>query len=110
MFIPVILTSARMVRFNDALASAPKGLIITELVLAVLCIVLLLVFRNRLLKVIFACGCEVCLFFACKDFFGEDALVTDIMRWVTALAACILTVAIVNRINWNSLRGGKKQS
>lgn len=94
-----------MPRFVDAAEKAPLPLVIAELVLAVLCIVLLLVFRKRILKVLFACASEVCLFLACKHFFGDGALLTEVMRWITAAAACILTLAIVNRINWNNLRG-----
>lgn len=91
--------------FSAAAAKAPMGPVIAVLVLALLSLVLLFIARRRLLKILFACSCEVCLFFACKMFFGDEALLTKIMCWVTALAACVVTVAIVNRINWNNIRG-----
>ena len=34
-----------------------------------------------------------------------DALITDIMRWITATVACIVTVSIVNHIDWGSVGG-----
>ncbi len=100
-----------MLAFLEAsprLAAVPGvnlGVVITELVLAALLLVLMFFFRRRFLKILCACGSEVCLFLACKLFFGPDHLVTWIMCWITAAAACIVTVAIVNRINWNDLRG-----
>ncbi len=83
----------------------PMGILITELVIALLLIVFMFLFRRRFLKIFCACGTVICLFLACKLAFGSDSLVTDIMRWITAAAACILTVSIVNRINWSNLRG-----
>ncbi|MBO5510688.1 MAG: hypothetical protein J6B24_03050 [Clostridia bacterium] len=80
-------------------------MIITELAIAFLLIVMMLIFRRRILKILCACGAEICLFWACNLFFGPDSLITQIMRWVTAAVACIVTVSIVNRINWGNLRG-----
>lgn len=96
--------------FNDSLLrSAPKeeipmGVLITELVVAVLLFCLVFIFRRRFLKIICGCGAEVCLFLACKLAFGSDAIITQVMCWLTAAVACIVTVAVVNRIDWSSLR------
>lgn len=83
----------------------PFGVLIAELVIAFLLIVFMFLIRKRFLKIISACGAEVCLFLACKLAFGPDALITQIMCWVTAAVACIVTVSIVNRINWGNMRG-----
>ena len=81
------------------------GKIITCLVIAGLLIIPLLIFRQRIVKILCACSIEVCLFLACRLYFGSESVVTQIMCWVTAAVACIVTVAIVNRINWGNLRG-----
>ena len=83
----------------------PLGMIIAELAIAFLLIILMLIFRRRILKILCGCGAEICLFLACKLFFGSDSIITQIMCWFTAAVACIVTVAIVNRINWSNLRG-----
>ena len=97
--------------FNTPLARTlpaeeiPWGTLITELVIAVLLFAFMFIFRRRFLKILCGCGSEVCLFLACKLAFGPDSLITQIMCWITAIAACIITVSIVNRINWSNLRG-----
>jgi hypothetical protein len=83
----------------------PTGILITEISIAFVLLVLMFLLRKRFLKIICACGTVICLFLVCKLVFGSDSLVTDILRWITAAAACILTVSIVNRINWSNLRG-----
>ena len=83
------------------------GTLIVELVICFLLIVLLFFFRHRFLKLLCACGAEICLWLACKMAFGADALVSQIMTWITALAAIIIVIAIVNRIDWSNLRGQK---
>ena len=83
----------------------PLGVVITELVIALLLLALMFFTRSRGLKIFCGCGAEICLFFACKLFFGSDSLITLIMRWLTAAVVCIVTVSIVNRINWSNLRG-----
>lgn len=101
-----------MIQFSPALlqwftlAERPMGIIITELVFAFLLLVALFLFRGRFMKILCACGSEVLLFMACKAAFGSDAIITQILCWVTAAAICALTVSIVNRIDWKSLRGG----
>ena len=85
-------------------ADIPWGILIAELIAAVLLLVFTFLVRKRFLKIICICGSEVCLFLACKLTFGSEALVTNIMRWITAAVACIITVSIVNRINWSDLR------
>ncbi len=87
----------------------PWGIVITELVFAVLFFVFMFIIRKRFLKIICACGSEICLFLACKLTFGPNAFITQIMCWVTAAVACIVTVSIVNRINWSNLRGKPRQ-
>jgi hypothetical protein len=81
------------------------GRIITCLAIAGLLIIPMLIFRQRIVKILCACSIEVCLFLACRLYFGYDSIVTQIMCWFTAAVACIVTVAIVNRINWGNLRG-----
>ena len=81
------------------------GKIITCLLIAGLLIVPMLIFRQRIVKILCSCSIEVCLFLACRLYFGYDSIVTQIMCWITAAVACIVTVAIVNRINWGNLRG-----
>ena len=83
----------------------PWGVLITELVIAFLLMVLLFLVRRRFLKILCICGAEICLFLACKLAFGPDAIITQIMCWFTAAVACIITVSIVNLINWSNLRG-----
>ena len=82
----------------------PMGTLITELVLAALLLGLVFFFRRRFMKILCGCGSEVCLFLACKLAFGSDAIITQIMCWLTAMVACIITVAVVNRIDWGKLR------
>lgn len=88
----------------------PWTLLITELVIAALLLVLTFLVRKRFLKIVCLCGAEICLFLACKLAFGGDALITEIMRWVTAAVACVITVSIVNRINWGDFRGKSGKS
>lgn len=104
MMIPVfsmLVSSVRTVPTEEL----PLGTIITELVIAFVLIVMMLIFRRRILKILCGCGAEVCLFLACKLFFGGDSIITQVMCWFTAAVACIVTVALVNRINWGNLRG-----
>ena len=104
---PVIFTSLIKLAAPKSLPSdeIPWGLLIIELILAVLLFALTFLVRKRFLKVICLCGTEICLFLACKMAFGGDALITEIMRWITAAVACIITVGIVNRIHWGDIRG-----
>lgn len=83
----------------------PLWVVIAELAVALVFFVVMLIFRRRVIKILCACGTEICLFLACRHFFGSDSIITQIMCWFTAAAACILTVVIVNRINWGNLRG-----
>ena len=83
----------------------PLGVVIAELAIAFVLLVVMLIFRRRSVKILCACGAEICLFLACKLFFGSDSIITQIMCWLTAAVACIITVALVNAINWGNLRG-----
>ncbi len=84
---------------------SPLAIAITEMVIAAVLLALLFFFRKRFLRTLCVCGAELCLFLACKVYFGDDFILTQIMCWVTAAAACIVTVSVVNRINWSNLRG-----
>ena len=79
--------------------------VIVLLISAVLLLLLALFFRPRFLKILCLCSFEICMFFVCRKIFGDESIVTEIMRWFTAAVACIATVSIVNRINWSNLRG-----
>lgn len=69
--------------------------------LCVLALVALLVLsKNRLVKILSGCGVEICAWQICKAAAGPDALLTRIMTWVTASVLIILTLAIVNSIKW----------
>ncbi len=94
-------------------APAPRALpaeeinwtiLVTCLVAAVISLALVFVFRRRFLKILCGCASEICLFMACKEYFGSNALITQIACWVTAVIVCIVTVTIVNSIDWNKLR------
>ncbi|MBE6585512.1 MAG: hypothetical protein E7645_03175 [Ruminococcaceae bacterium] len=97
--------------FLSAFALAIEGFsvatLIIELIICILFVILLFLFRPRFLKIICACGAEVCLWLACKMSFGPDAIITQIFTWITAAAAIIMMIAIVNRIDWSDLRGKK---
>ena len=95
---------------SRAVMTVPKeeismGKTVTCLVIAALLILPMLFFRQRIVKILCSCGIEVFLFLACRLYFGSESIVTQIMCWITAAVACIVTVAIVNRINWGNLRG-----
>ena len=81
-------------------------LIVVELVLAVVLLVLVFLFRQRLAKMICACGAEICLWLAC-DMAFPNSLLTNIMTWVTAVAAIVIVISVVNHIDWSNLRGKK---
>ena len=83
----------------------PWGVIITELVVALCLLALMFFTRSRGLKIFCGGGSEIFLFLACKLYFGSDSTITRILCWVTAAVVCIVTVAIVNRIDWSNLRG-----
>ena len=105
-----MLQSAFSLLFQAKVRAIPMeevsiGIVITKLAIAFVLLVIMLLFRLRIVKILCAYGAEICLFLACKLFFGEDSIITQIMCWVTAAVACIVTVAIVNRINWGNIRG-----
>lgn len=82
----------------------PSVLVLSELVIALALFVIMLMVRHSSVKVLCACGVEICLFLACRFFFGSDSIITQIMCWITAAVACIVTVALVNAINWGRIR------
>ena len=94
-------TAPRMVPAEEI----PWSKMIFEIILAALLLTLAFLFRTRFLKILFSCGTEICLFLVCRSVFGPDSIITQIMCWVTAAVACLMTVSIVSRINWGSLRG-----
>lgn len=81
-------------------------LVAVELVLAAILLVLVFLFRQRLAKLICACGSEICIWLAC-DMALPNSLLTTIMTWITAFAAIIIVISIVNHIDWSNLRGKK---
>lgn len=97
---PLALTAtARML----PAAEIPWGAVVAELVGMILLVVLIFLFKNRFWKILAACAAEICLFFVCKQIFGDESLVTKILCWVTAAVACLATISIVNLVNWNAL-------
>ena len=101
-----VFTTLMLLAPSDALPD--DGLTITavaiELIIAAFALILTFLFSKRFLKILCLCTTEVCLFLACRQYFGSDSLITEIMRWLTALVVCVITVSIVNRINWSNLR------
>ena len=83
----------------------PLGMVIAELIIAFLLTVVTFLVPKKFLKILFISGAEVCLFLACKSTFGPDAIITQIMCWVTGAVACIVTIAFVNSVNWSNFRG-----
>jgi hypothetical protein len=74
---------------------------------AVICIGLLILFfaiNKRFVKLFCACGIEVAVWLMVRAIWGKDSLGSQILCYVTAVAVIALTLAIVNRINWNSKR------
>ncbi len=97
------LTPLILSKIESRVAMSPEvdlSAVIAEVVLSVVFLLLMLFFRKRFLRILCACISETMLFLACIAFFGDSSIITWIMRWITAAAACVLTVAIVNRINW----------
>ncbi len=97
------LISTALAKIDPRVIMSPEvdlKAVIAEVVLAVVFLLMMFFFRKRFLRILCACLAEVCLFMACVGFFGDHSIITWIMRWVTAAAACVLTVAIVNRIDW----------
>jgi hypothetical protein len=81
--------------------SIPVGAVVVEgLCVAALGTVIWLA-KNRLIRILGCCGVEICLWQICKAVFGEEALLTRIMTWVTAGVLIVLTLAIVNSIKWH---------
>ena len=81
------------------------GKIIACLAVAFVLLIPMLFLRQRIIKILCSCSVEACLFLACRLYFGSDSIITQIMCWFTAAVACIITVAVVNAINWGNLRG-----
>lgn len=83
--------------------------VIFELVVCLLMVVAFFLFRHRMFKIICAFLAEICLWMASRMAFGKEFIVSEILNWVTAIAVLGLMIAIVNRINWGSLRGDNKK-
>ncbi len=82
--------------------------LVIELVLFFCMLVAFFLFRHRMIKTFCVFGAEICLWLSCRMAFGKEFILSQIMNWITALAVLGLTIAIVNRINWGSLRGENK--
>lgn len=94
--------------FAFAAASvSTQALIISELVLSGIFVILVLLFRPKLLKIICACAAEFMLWFACDSAF-PNTILSEIMTWVTAFVAIVVVITIVNHIDWSNLRGKKR--
>ena len=93
---------------DDALElidTIPYTRIVYALIAALLCLAIVLLFKSHFSKILFGCAFFICLWMATKYAFGSDSIITQVMCWITAAAVCVLTVAIVNRIDWTKLRG-----
>ncbi|MBE6557870.1 MAG: hypothetical protein E7661_02510 [Ruminococcaceae bacterium] len=84
------------------------GTLIVELLIFALLVALIFMFKHRFMKIICACGAEVCLWLTSKMAFGSDALISQILTWITALVAIIVVITVVNRIDWSNLRGKRQ--
>lgn len=78
----------------------PVGVVVVEGLCVLALVALLVLSKNRLVKILSGCGVEICAWQICKAAAGPDALLTRIMTWVTAGVLIILTLAIVNSIKW----------
>ena len=83
----------------------PIGKLITVLIIAAALVTITFLVRKKFFKIIFISSAEICLFLACKAAFGPDSIITQIMCWITAAVVCMMTLSIVNNINWSNLRG-----
>lgn len=83
------------------------GTLAVELFLMLCLIAAVFLFKARILKIIAGCAAEFCLWQACKVAFGPDAILTQVLTWITAVVVIVLTLAIVNRIPWHQY-GSKK--
>jgi uncharacterized membrane protein len=94
--------------FFSAASPKTRAFLLTEAVLCVFFLILAIVIRKRFVRLVCLSGIEVCAWLACKMIFGEDFILTTIMTWVTAALTLLITIAIVNRIDWGSLRGKRE--
>lgn len=78
----------------------PVWTFVIEIVLTLALLTAVFLFRPRILKILSICGAEFCLWQALKAALGTDSLLVQIFTWITAAAAVILTLAIVNMIPW----------
>ena len=78
----------------------PISIIVVEALCILALIAILVLVRNRLVRILSACGVEICAWQLCKAIVGPEALLTRIMTWVTAGVLIILTLAVVNSIKW----------
>lgn len=81
-------------------------LIATALVCAALIAAFFLI-NKRFVKIVCACGIEVMIWLAARAVWGKDSLPAQILCYITAAAVIIVTIAIVNRIDWSNM-GPKK--
>ena len=72
---------------------------------AVICIgliILFFAFNKRFVKLFCACSIETFIWLMVRAIWGKDSLAAQILCYVTAAAVIVMTLAVVNRINWNS--------
>ena len=80
------------------------GHLIAQILLIIAFTLFVFAFKKRFFKILSACAMEVTVWLMLKNLFGPDAIITQLFTWFTAAAAIVITVAIVNRINWRGLR------
>lgn len=83
------------------------GWIISVALICAGLLTLFFVINKRFVKILCACGMEVSVWLLVRAIWGKDSLPAQILCYVTAAAAIVLTLAIVSRIDWSNL-GPKK--
>ena len=87
-----------------------KNLYIHLIATLVVCAVLMVLFfliNKRFVKILCVCAVEVMIWLATRAVWGKDSIPAQILCYITAAAAIVITIAIVNRIDWSNM-GPKK--
>ena len=98
-FLQTVSDTCGQARFCRA-RPLPVSIIAVEGLCILALVAVLVLVRNRLVRILSACGVEICAWQLCKAIFGPEALLTRVMTWVTAGVLIILTLAVVNSIKW----------
>ena len=67
-------------------------------------LVLFFLINKRFVKLFCACLIEVTAWLMVRAIWGKESIAAQILCYVTAVAVIFMTLAVVNRINWNSKR------